>query len=91
MNLIPYLIISSCIDSVKMNILPRFVYLFHSISIEKTEQYILEWDKILSRFIWVGEKPRIKYKTLQLPKEKGGLYHGWENDNDSNARLDTTQ
>lgn len=72
-NSIPYLNISSRIDSIKMNILPRLLYLFHSIPIEKPELYFGEWDKILSRFIWAGKKPRIKYKTLQLPKDKGGL------------------
>lgn len=72
-NIIPYLNISSRIDSVKMNLLPRLLYLFHSIPIEKPELYFREWDKILSRFIWAGKKPRIKYQTLQLPKEKGGL------------------
>ena len=71
--MISYLNISSRIDSVKMNILPRLLYLFHSIPIEKPESYFQEWDKVLSRFIWAGKKPRIKYKTLQLPKEKGGL------------------
>ena len=72
-NLVPYLNLGSRIDSVKMNILPRLLCLFHSVPIEKPEQYFLEWDKILSRFIRVGKKPRIKYKTLQLLKEKGGL------------------
>lgn len=72
-NLIPYLNISSRIESVKMNILPRLLYLFHSIPIGKYEQYFMDWDKILSRFVWGGKKPRIKYQTLQLPKGKGGL------------------
>lgn len=72
-NLIPYLNISSRIDSVKMNILPRLLYLFQSVPIEKSEQYFLEWDKVISRFIWAGKKPRVRYKTLQLPKERGGL------------------
>lgn len=30
-------------------------------------------DKWISRFIWQGRKPRIKYATLQLSKERGGL------------------
>lgn len=28
---------------------------------------------MISRFIWQGKRPRIRYRTLQLPKEKGGL------------------
>lgn len=72
-NLIPYLNISSRIDSVKMNILPRLLYFFQSVPIEKTEQYFNDLDKVISRFIWGGRKPRIKFKTLQLAKENGGL------------------
>lgn len=30
-----------------------------------------EWEK-LSGYIWQGKKPRVCFKTLQLPKEKGG-------------------
>lgn len=30
-------------------------------------------EQEFSRFIWRGRKPRLSMKTLQLPKEKGGL------------------
>ena len=33
----------------------------------------MEWDKLISRYLWQGKKPRIRYKTLQLRKESGGL------------------
>ncbi|TKS65943.1 PiggyBac transposable element-derived protein 4 [Collichthys lucidus] len=36
------------------------------------EQF-LKWDKLISRFIWDGKKPRVKYSTLQLAKRKGGM------------------
>lgn len=32
----------------------------------------MEWDKMISRFIWQGKRPRVQYRTLQLLKEKGG-------------------
>lgn len=41
-------------------------------SVEITGKQFIEWDKMLSRFIWQGEKPRVRFKTLQLPKDKGG-------------------
>lgn len=28
---------------------------------------------MISRFVWGGKKPRVRYKTLQLPKERGGM------------------
>ena len=40
---------------------------------EVPTQQFDEWDKLISRFLWEGKKPRIRYKTLQLIKERGGL------------------
>ena len=31
------------------------------------------WDKMISRFVWNGKKPRIEYYPLQLEKDKGGI------------------
>lgn len=32
-----------------------------------------EWDKLISRFIWQGQKPRIMVPRLQLAKDVGGF------------------
>lgn len=56
-----------------MNVLPRLLYLFQSLPVEVTEKELREWDKMISRYIWQGQRPRIKFRTLQLPKNKGGL------------------
>ena len=56
-----------------MNILPRLLYLFQTLPVEVTTQQFAEWDKLISRYIWNGKKPRIKYRTLQLKKEYGGM------------------
>lgn len=61
------------VSSVKMNVLPRLLYLFRNLPIEVPDNQFREWDKWFSRFVWQGKKPRIRYTTLQLAKEKGGF------------------
>jgi len=56
-----------------MNILPKLLYLFQSLPINVAQTQFTNWDRIISRFIWGGKKPRVRYKTLQLPKDKGGM------------------
>ena len=61
------------IMTIKTNILPRLLYLFQSLPICVPDSQFREWDKIISRFIWNGKFPRVRYKTLQLPKYSGGM------------------
>ena len=61
------------IEVIKMNVVPRLLYLFQSIPQMIPESQFRHWDKLISRFIWAGKRPRVRYKTLQLPKEEGGL------------------
>ncbi len=55
-----------------MKILPRLLYSFQTLPIMINQNQFNEWDKMLSRYIWQGKKPRVRFKTLQLAKEKGG-------------------
>uniref|UniRef100_A0A3P9MGF8 Reverse transcriptase domain-containing protein n=1 Tax=Oryzias latipes TaxID=8090 RepID=A0A3P9MGF8_ORYLA len=71
-NTIPFLDLHSRIDSIRMNILPRMLYLFQCLPFPIPQKQFVEWDKMLSRYIWRGKKPRIKYKTLQLKTDQGG-------------------
>lgn len=71
-NHIPCLTISSRIETIKINVLPRFLYLFQTLLLQINQKDFIERDKTISRFIWQGRRPRIRYKTLQLPKENGG-------------------
>ena len=64
---------SSRIEIIKMNVLPRLLYLFQSLPVTVPQTQFDEWDKCISRFIWGGKRPRIRFETLQLPKEKGGM------------------
>ena len=65
-NLIPFFSLSSRIDSIKIIILPRILYLFQTLPIEINQNQFNEWDKLLSRYI------AVRLKTLQLVKQKGG-------------------
>lgn len=70
---IPFMSLTQRIESIKMNILPRFLFLFQAIPAEITTKQFQEWEKMISRFIWLGKKPRVRFKTLQLCKENGGM------------------
>lgn len=56
-----------------MSILLRLLYLFQTLPIEIPEKQFRTWDKVISRFMWNGERPRIKFETLQIEKHKGGM------------------
>ena len=72
-NLIPFLNLNSRIRAVKMNILPRLLYIFRTLPVEVNDDQFREWDKWISRFIWQGKKPRIRFNILQLGKASGGM------------------
>lgn len=72
-NVIPFFNLHSRVESVRMNILPRLLYLFQCLPILIPEKQFTEWDRLISQYIWQGKKARIRYRTLQLKKEKGGL------------------
>lgn len=61
------------IEVIKMNLLPRFLFLFQSLPVNVPISVFNMLDKLISKFIWQKKKPRIKFKTLLLPKDKGGL------------------
>lgn len=61
------------IETVRMNVLPRLLFLFQSLPIVVSNSIFKMLDKIISKFIWKNKKARIKYRTLLCPKEKGGL------------------
>uniref|UniRef100_A0A669B572 Reverse transcriptase domain-containing protein n=1 Tax=Oreochromis niloticus TaxID=8128 RepID=A0A669B572_ORENI len=61
------------IDLIKMNILPPLLFLFQSIPVHIPVKQFALWNRMISGFIWKGRKPRVRYITLQLPRERGGL------------------
>lgn len=64
--------LSSRIKAIKLNILPKLLYLFLSLSVRIPDPQFTAWDKQISRLIWGGRRPRVKFKTLQLDKQREG-------------------
>uniref|UniRef100_A0A670I8A5 Reverse transcriptase domain-containing protein n=1 Tax=Podarcis muralis TaxID=64176 RepID=A0A670I8A5_PODMU len=60
-------------EAIKMNILPKMLFLFQNIPVIRGTKIFKDWQKVLSRFIWQGRRPRIRYKLLTDRKERGGL------------------
>lgn len=58
---------------IKMSIPPNLLYLFLALPIPIPVKQFRQWNKQLSRFIWLNERPRMKFSTLQSLREKGGL------------------
>lgn len=72
-NLLPFMSLTSRVESVKMNLLPRLLYLFQTLPVEVPDKQFVEWDRLISKYLWQGKKPRRSYSTLQLSRNKGGL------------------
>lgn len=62
-SLIPLYSLSSKVDSVRMIILPKLLYLFQTLPVEIANQQFSEWNKLISRFLWQGKKPRVRFKS----------------------------
>lgn len=61
------------INIVKMNVLPRLLYLFQAIPICLPRAFFVLLTKLISLFVWAQGRPRIAKSTLVRPKLRGGL------------------
>ena len=62
-----------CVETIRINVLPRLLYLFQMLPIEVPKSTFDTLDKLISQFIWQRKRPRIRLKTQQLSKPDGGL------------------
>lgn len=62
---------------IKMNILPRLLYLLQTLPIIKDKRIFKIWHKEISKFVWEGggglENLGSNLKSYVMPKERGGL------------------
>ena len=61
------------INSVKMNSLPKFSYLFQCIPIFLPQAFFKKIDSLILDFIWNNKKPRLRKDFLQKSKPLGGM------------------
>lgn len=61
------------ISTIKMNVLPRFNFLFSMLPLSLPDGFLKELNAATSGFIWMKKKPRIRFKTMQRKKLDGGL------------------
>ena len=60
-------------NAIKMNVLPKFLFLFQTILIVIRRSFFTTLDKIISSFIWNKKRSRIRNAFLQRPKPDGGM------------------
>lgn len=60
------------INAVKMDVLPRFLYLFQTVPIILPSLFFKQLTRAINKFVWGFSRPRIKLSTLYLHKSKGG-------------------
>lgn len=61
------------VNSVKMNILPKYLYLFQCIPLYLPKKFFVTLDKLILKFIWNGKSAHIRKDFMQRPRSLGGL------------------
>lgn len=61
------------INCIKMNVLPRWLYLLQCIPIFIAKSFFRKLDGRILQFIWERRNPRIRKQVLQRPKLSGGM------------------
>lgn len=60
-------------EVLKMNVLPRLIFLFSSIPMKYPQSWFSDINKQFSLFLWKEKRPRISLRKLSIPRKMGGL------------------
>lgn len=61
------------INVLKLNIMPKLLYLFQNIPLSPPANLFSHLKTIFVRFLWNDRRPRLRLSLLYLPYERGGL------------------
>lgn len=61
------------INILKMNVLPKLLYLFQNIPLPPPSSLFTQLKKLFVRFLWNNRRPRTRLSLLYLPFDRGGL------------------
>ena len=61
------------INVLKMNILPRFLYLFQTIPLAPPHNFFVKMKNMFCNYIWSSRRSRLRMTLLYLPYDRGGL------------------
>ena len=61
------------INILKMNILPRLLYLFENLPLPPPSNLFTQLKRLFVRFLWNNRRPWIRLSLLYLPYDRGGL------------------
>lgn len=61
------------INILKMNILPKLLYLFQNIPLPRPPNFFSRMKNLFSNFLWNNKRPWLRLSLLYLPYDRGGL------------------
>lgn len=61
------------ISILKMNILPKLLYIFQNIPLPPPSDFFPRMKKLFNNFLWNKKRPRLRLSLLYLPYDRGGL------------------
>uniref|UniRef100_A0A8C5QG16 Reverse transcriptase domain-containing protein n=1 Tax=Leptobrachium leishanense TaxID=445787 RepID=A0A8C5QG16_9ANUR len=61
------------INTIKMSVLPRILYLFQTLPISLPRLFFKRLNSMFRTFVWNGKAPRVKLNLLTTPRSMGGM------------------